>query len=287
MEDSKWISGIGFIIAICAGFIRVMFGGSLLPDVPTKVEGLLFFLITLIISEKFSSLVYQSTLDRKINDIDKISKNINNNLEFRLMPIDLQDIGDGIAASKMLDHLLNDATLVKNTYFLSLLKEDRGDLTDYNFKAGIAIIEKVCEFVEQGKEWKDIVSTSGIERILILALLFKKRNIDGSTYTAYKMDHDKPMVNFIIIKYAHRESIVLFGWGLHKAQRMAPVFLSRNKEIVMYFEKYFESLTLEKTNQRIKIKDYKTQDSALLKTQLQSIMPDDLMQSIQDAFPDI
>lgn len=287
MTDSKWISGIGFVVAIFIGFIRVMIGGSLLPDVPLKAEGILFFLITLIISEKFSSLIYQSALDDKIKNIDEKSSNIIANLGFRLMPVDLQDLGDGIEASKMLGSLLDDATSVKNTYFISLSKEDRGDLTDYNFIAGITIINYVYKMVSQGKYWKDVVSATGMERVLTLAILFKEKNIENPTYMAYKVDHDKPMINFIIIKYANKPSIVLFGWGLHKSQRMAPVFLSRHKEIVIYFEKYFESLTLEKTNQKIKIRDYINQDFSSLKIQLQNIMPDDLIQSIQDAFPNI
>lgn len=283
MEDSKWISVIGFVIAIFVGFIRIMIGGSLFPDVPLKVEGILFFLITLVISEKFSSLVYQSTLDRKIHYLDEKSKNIINNIGLRVMPVDIQCIGNGIEACRMLGDLLKDATSVRNTYFLSLSKEDRGDLTDYNFIAGITIIENVCKIVEQGKNWTDVISISGMERVYTLALLFKKKNINSSTYMAHKVDHDKPMVNFIIIEYVNKSSIVLFGWGLHRSQRMAPVFICKNKEIVLYFEKYFESLTLEK-NEKIKMKNYIKQDSSHLKKQLQDLMPDDLMQSIQEAF---
>lgn len=287
MEDSKWISIIGFVIAIFVGFIRIMIGGSLFPDVPLKVEGILFFLITLVISEKFSSLVYQSTLDKKIHHLDEKSKNIINNLGFRLMPVDFQDIGDGVDASKRLNDLLIDATSVKNTYFLSLSKEERVDSTDYNFDAMIPIINNVCKIIENGKKWEDIVSSSGIERILALALIFKKKGLDGHTYKAYKADHDKPMINFIIIKYGiYKEPIVLFGWGLHKSQRSAPVFLSKHREMVSYFEKYFESLTLEKTNSPIEIDDYIRQDYESLKIQLKTIMPDRLMKSIQANFPD-
>lgn len=284
MGNHRWISGIGFIVAIFFGFIiRPMFGNSILPDVSPNIQGVLLFLITLIVSEKFSSLVYQQTLDDKIKHLDENSRTVIEKLGFKLMPVDIQCIEDGVEACRMLGDLLKDATSVKNTYFLSLSKEDRGNLTDYNFIAGITIIENVCKIVEQGKDWTDVISISGMERVYTLALLFKKKNIDSSTYMAHKVDHDKPMVNFVIIEYVNKSSVVLFGWGLHRSQRMAPVFICKNKEIVLYFEKYFESLTLEK-NEKIKMKNYIKQDSSHLKKQLQDLMPDDLMQSIQEAF---
>jgi|GEM_PF-4540741 len=287
MGHHRWISGIGFIVGIVFGFIiRPMFGNSILPDVPQNIQGFLLFLITLVVSEKFSSLAYQQTLDEKIKHLDENSRAVIEKLEFKLMPVDIQSIGNGIEACRMLGGLLKDATSVKNTYFLSLSKEDRGDLTDYNFIAGITIIENVCKIVEQGKSWTDVVSISGMERVFTLALLFKKKNIDNQTYIAHKANHNKPMINFIIIEYEDKPSTVLFGWGLHRSQRMAPVFICKNKEIVLYFEKYFESLTLEE-KEKIKMKDYIKQDSSHLKKQLQDLMPDDLIQSIQEAFPDI
>ena len=58
----------------------------------------------------------------------------------------------------------------------------------------------------------------------------------------HRIDTPMPLVNFIIIEGKVGGKEALFGWGLHDEERLGAVFLSRNSNVVGYFEKYFEAL---------------------------------------------
>lgn len=253
IKKSDLISIIGFSIALLVGITKGITNNVFFENaISSKMEGFILFMIIFIFSEKISSMINQKEIEEKFKKINDISEKILDSINIRSISIDVQKISNGCDGALLLSDLLKNASSVKNTYFVSLDKDKRNEIIDYTFEVGQSIIKNITDFIKGGKYWSDILSEIGKERALQLAASFKSENIQPKTYHAYTINHDKPMINFIIIEYGKfHPSIVLFGWGLHESQPRAPVFISRDKEIVNYFYNYFLSIVSHKDTTKI------------------------------------
>lgn len=242
--------GIAFALAIAKIFIFPSF--SLTANISNFFEAATIFIITALVTEKYSSFVSYREVDSKLDILKNKAPFI---FPYSAETVCIGDAEDGV---NYLAVIIKKSVIVKNTLFICLTPKQRNFLHDYTITQNEVIVKNITDFVRNGNKWTDIFSlTGGKERLHYLQRSFKENNIEPTLiikkYHCSIIENDFPLINFIIIQYDENKSKeVLFGWGLHEAQANGKVFSSKNSDIVDYFEKYFDSLMHVAGNQDVK-----------------------------------
>jgi hypothetical protein len=61
-------------------------------------------------------------------------------------------------------------------------------------------------------------------------------------YRTSRLREFYPIINFMLLKYSDKTREVMFGWGHHPEELGGAVFMSRNKELVEVFDRFWRTL---------------------------------------------
>lgn len=152
--------------------------------------------------------------------------------------------GGTTEAIAYLDSALSGALTVKNLFAYAA---NETPTTVYGSKGDPDTIELYRRYLGNAQsgitEWTDLASC-GEHMFDSYKRRFQGMSRDTlvGRFHFHRIDTPMPLVNFIIIERKVGGKEALFGWGLHDEERLGAVFLSRNRNVVGYFEKYFEAL---------------------------------------------
>ena len=138
------------------------------------------------------------------------------------------------------------AESVRNTFVAFGLIDEVNDFSPYSDvlpTAGRAkLIERVV--IDGRRTWTDIFS----EEVLASNAFEMRTTIEDMqrkwrTYKARCLQERYPIINFTLIEYSKDElPEVLFGWGFHPNDKVGDVFSSRDPEIYLLFDRYWQTL---------------------------------------------
>jgi len=225
------ISAAAQLVVVIVTLVIVYF--SYVQTNQSKELFAIFFLFSAtFMTDKVAALFAGYGLDRDKLETDRLFKSLPSLLLESSDIVTFSNRKDGI---NYIVAMLKSAVSVRNTV-LRYGKTASATSQDFEYEAMLeakreALLKNDCP-------WTEIVSIHIDNDDKVMALISE---LKGKTRYNVSFIDDKciPMIQMLMIDYDDREREVIFGWEFPEAGA-APAFSTRNRQVVQYFEKYFD-----------------------------------------------
>lgn len=220
-----FIISIGlFIIALKSNFIETQ--EKLIP----LTRATLIFAISMLFTDGLSRIIYEiRNNDQYLDFKNTLESQINCNL-----------LTNTEEAIKYVTSKLDQIQSIDNTH----IKLGGTSLNSgiYNSNIYNQYVKTLRKEIKNGLVFRDVIGKSSVEYRNKQLITWVKNNSPKGGLFIKIIKSDIPVINHFILTYKDGKKEVLFGWAYKKDNPIEQVFLSKDKDLISYFSKYFENL---------------------------------------------
>ncbi len=224
----KKISIVGLIFSSVLFFTSVQV--NFFPDnvsLDPLIRATLIFIVSLFFSETLSRIVAKNELDEHLENVKSIISKT----------IDCRSIGSTQDALEYIIYRLPKLEYVENTHVKVGDHVQDAIYHEPFYQKYVAALKKQ---VDKGLIWNDILGESSEYRKQIIEWV-KEKPHRRKLYTKV-IPNNMPIVNHITLKYKDEKKESLFGWSSQIDKPVVEVFVTSNKNLISFFEAYFNEL---------------------------------------------